>query len=128
MTAKNERVWRTLANPQRRKMLASLRDGPKSTTELFRLLPKLTRFAVIKHIGLLRDAGLIRTKRESNVMEEKDGRNTVYLDRGHLGNRSHGCAHDRSIDCGHQAALGVDHIQCLRRQPRQYRSKGVLRI
>jgi DNA-binding transcriptional ArsR family regulator len=64
MTTNTDRIWRALANPQRRVILAALRDGPKSTSFLVEQFPKMTRFAVIKHIGVLRDVGLIRTKVE----------------------------------------------------------------
>jgi DNA-binding transcriptional ArsR family regulator len=64
LTTQNDHIWRALASPQRRAILAVLRDGPKTTTYLVDQFPSLTRFAVMKHIALLREVGLIRTKEE----------------------------------------------------------------
>ncbi len=57
-------VWKALADKTRREVLDALRDGPRTTTELVELFPKLSRFAVMKHIDVLRDAGLITTRPE----------------------------------------------------------------
>jgi len=62
--ADTDLIWRALASPQRRAILASLRDGPRTTTDLVERFPSQTRFAVMKHITLLRKVGLIRTKEE----------------------------------------------------------------
>jgi DNA-binding transcriptional ArsR family regulator/uncharacterized protein YndB with AHSA1/START domain len=58
------RLWRALASPVRRRMLDKLRDGPKTTTALARAYPKLSRFAVMQHLGVLSDAKLVLIRRE----------------------------------------------------------------
>lgn len=57
-------VWRALSDPTRRDLLDGLRDGPRTTGELAARVPGLTRFAVMKHLGVLKDAGLIIPTRE----------------------------------------------------------------
>jgi DNA-binding transcriptional ArsR family regulator len=59
-----DRVWKALADETRRAILDCLRDGPKKTTEIVERFPGLTRFGVMKHIQVLRDAGLINTREE----------------------------------------------------------------
>ena len=62
MSLDNDTIWRALANPQRRALLKALRGGPQTTTHLVEQLPAMTRFAVMKHISVLRDAGLVLTR------------------------------------------------------------------
>ncbi len=57
-------VWKALSDPTRRTILDLLRRGPKSTTELVDAFPDMTRHAVMKHIDVLRSAGLINTREE----------------------------------------------------------------
>jgi uncharacterized protein YndB with AHSA1/START domain/DNA-binding transcriptional ArsR family regulator len=59
-----ESVFRALADPSRRKLLDLLfeRDG-QTLTELSGNLPAMTRFGVMKHLGLLEEAGLVTTRR-----------------------------------------------------------------
>jgi DNA-binding transcriptional ArsR family regulator len=52
-------VWKALSDPTRRSILDSLRKGPLTTTEIVTLHPDLTRFGVMKHLGVLRGAGLV---------------------------------------------------------------------
>jgi DNA-binding transcriptional ArsR family regulator len=59
-----DRVWKALADETRRAILDYLRNGPKKTTEIVEQFPELTRFGVMKHIQVLRDAGLINTREE----------------------------------------------------------------
>jgi uncharacterized protein YndB with AHSA1/START domain len=54
-----ERVWRALADPTRRAILDLLREGPRTTGELTRAFPQVTRFAVMKHLGVLQQAELV---------------------------------------------------------------------
>jgi DNA-binding transcriptional ArsR family regulator len=54
-----DNVWKALADPTRRSILDSLRKGPLTTTEIVTLHPGLTRFGVMKHLDVLRDAGLV---------------------------------------------------------------------
>jgi len=57
-------VWKALSDNSRRAILDLLRHGPKTTTEIVEALPHLTRFGVMKHIDVLREAGLIHTRDE----------------------------------------------------------------
>lgn len=61
--ATTDAVFAALADPTRRAVLALVgRRGPLSATELATELP-VTRQAVVKHLGLLRDAGLVGATR-----------------------------------------------------------------
>ena len=62
-------VWRALASPWRRRLLDRLRTGPATTGELAAVLPELSRFAVMQHLAVLADAGL--------VLPERRGRDRV---------------------------------------------------
>ena len=64
MTGSLDPVWKALSDPTRRAILDALRDGPRTTTELVELFPALSRFAVMKHMDVLREAGLLRTRAE----------------------------------------------------------------
>jgi uncharacterized protein YndB with AHSA1/START domain len=57
-------VFRALADPNRRVLLDRLfeRDG-QTLGELCEVLPSMTRFGVMKHLGVLEDAALISTRR-----------------------------------------------------------------
>lgn len=57
-------VWKALADPTRRAILDLLHQGPRVTTEIVEAFPHLSRFGVMKHIDVLRDAGLILTREE----------------------------------------------------------------
>ncbi|MEO7651930.1 MAG: metalloregulator ArsR/SmtB family transcription factor [Bryobacteraceae bacterium] len=57
-------VWKALSDPTRRAILDLLREGPRKTTEIVEAFPQLTRFGVMKHIDVLRKAGLIVTREE----------------------------------------------------------------
>ncbi|HVF06370.1 MAG TPA: metalloregulator ArsR/SmtB family transcription factor [Frankiaceae bacterium] len=59
----NDDVWRALADPTRRALLDLLRDGPRTTGALAEAFPGVTRFAVMKHLGVLTDAGLVVVRR-----------------------------------------------------------------
>ncbi len=51
-----------LADPTRRILLLTLARVPgATTTELARAAPRITRWAVMKHLTVLREAGLIQT-------------------------------------------------------------------
>lgn len=62
-------VFGVLANPVRRKLLETLRDGPRSTGELAGLFA-LGRPAVSEHLAVLKSAGLVK--------EEPRGRHRYY--------------------------------------------------
>jgi DNA-binding transcriptional ArsR family regulator len=57
-------VWKALSDKTRRAILDLLRQGPRTTTEIVEAFPHLTRFGVMKHIDVLREAGLINTREE----------------------------------------------------------------
>lgn len=59
-----EDVWKALSDPTRRAILDLLRAGPRTTTEIVDAFTELTRFGVMKHIDVLRKAGLINTREE----------------------------------------------------------------
>jgi DNA-binding transcriptional ArsR family regulator len=58
-----DHVWRALAEPTRRALLDMLRDQPATTGQLVERFPALTRFAVMKHLNVLEDAGLLIVRR-----------------------------------------------------------------
>ncbi|HTJ66346.1 MAG TPA: metalloregulator ArsR/SmtB family transcription factor [Actinospica sp.] len=62
-------VFGALANPVRRRLLESLREGPRSTGDLAGMF-ELGRPAVSEHLAVLRGAGLVR--------EEPRGRHRFY--------------------------------------------------
>ena len=55
--------WRALANPWRRRILELLRDGPRTTGDLAEHLPQVSRYAVMQHLAVLADAGLVLVER-----------------------------------------------------------------
>ena len=57
-------VWKALSDSTRRSILDLLRSGPRTTTQIVEAFPHLTRFGVMKHIDVLRDAGLVHTREE----------------------------------------------------------------
>ena len=59
-----DKVWKALSDPTRRTILDLLRGGPRSTTDIVDAFPDMTRFAVMKHMDVLRDADLIITRSE----------------------------------------------------------------
>ena len=57
-------VWKALSDPTRRAILDRLRDGPRTTTEIVEEFPHLSRFGVMKHLEVLREANLVHTREE----------------------------------------------------------------
>ena len=55
-------LWKALADPTRRLLLDSLRGGPKTTGGLAERA-SISRYGVMKHLGVLVDAGLVRVER-----------------------------------------------------------------
>src|SRR5262249_9471444 len=53
-----------LADETRRTILDFLRSGPKPTTAIVEQFPDLSRFAVMKHLDVLRQAALVVTREE----------------------------------------------------------------
>ena len=71
VVAADDLVFRALADPTRRLLLDRLfeRDG-RTLGELEAEAPTLTRFGVMKHLGVLEEAGLVVTR--------KDGRRKLH--------------------------------------------------
>jgi DNA-binding transcriptional ArsR family regulator len=59
-----DNVWKALADPTRRAVLDMLRLGPRTTGDLAGAFPGLTRYAVMKHLGVLEAAGLLVVRRD----------------------------------------------------------------
>lgn len=57
-------VWKALSDQTRRTILDLLRKGPRTTTEIVNAFPDMTRHAVMKHIDVLRESGLINTRED----------------------------------------------------------------
>jgi len=57
-----DRVWKALSDPTRRTILDVLRDRPRTTTEIVERFSKLSRFGVMKHLEVLRQAQLVSTR------------------------------------------------------------------
>lgn len=64
MKLDSDDVWRALASPYRRKILDLLREEPKTTGEITRSLHELSRFAVMQHLGVLEESGLVLFRKE----------------------------------------------------------------
>lgn len=60
----HDAVWKALADPTRREILDLLREGPRQTTEIVERFPQLSRFGVMKHLDVLREANLVKTRSE----------------------------------------------------------------
>jgi DNA-binding transcriptional ArsR family regulator len=58
-------VWKALSDSTRRSILDLLRQGPRTTTQIVEAFPHLSRFGVMKHIEVLREANLIHTREQS---------------------------------------------------------------
>lgn len=70
MTAVHDTLFRTLADPTRRAIFERLcRDG-EQTVGALTARAKVSQPAVSKHLGILKDAGLVR--------DRQDGRHTHY--------------------------------------------------
>jgi len=57
-------IWKALSDRTRREILDTLRDGPRQTTEIVEQFPDLSRFGVMKHLEVLREVGLVKTRSE----------------------------------------------------------------
>jgi DNA-binding transcriptional ArsR family regulator len=64
MTEDLDKIWKALADETRRSILDMLRTGPRTTTEIVDQFPNLSRFAVMKHLDVLRQAALVLTREE----------------------------------------------------------------
>src|SRR3954469_17663236 len=59
-----DRVFKALADSTRRRMLDLLAAKTYTTGELAEAFPELSRFAVMKHLGVLEKAGLLVVTRD----------------------------------------------------------------
>jgi DNA-binding transcriptional ArsR family regulator len=64
MTQDLDQIWKALADETRRTILDFLRKGPRTTTEIVGQFPDLSRFAVMKHLDVLRQAALVLTRED----------------------------------------------------------------
>ena len=55
-------VWKALSDPTRRAILDFLRNRTRTTTEIVEAFPRLSRFGVMKHLDVLRQAQLVHTR------------------------------------------------------------------
>jgi DNA-binding transcriptional ArsR family regulator len=60
-------VWKALSDPTRRAILDLLRERPLTTTELVDAFPQMTRFGVMKHLDVLREADLVQTRESGRL-------------------------------------------------------------
>jgi len=58
----DEAVWKALGDKSRRRILDLLREAPQSTGRICGHF-RMTRFAVMKHLGVLERAGLVIVRR-----------------------------------------------------------------
>jgi DNA-binding transcriptional ArsR family regulator len=56
-------VWRALAEPQRRRIVALVRDGERPAGDIAEQFD-ITHQAVSQHLRVLKDAGILRERRE----------------------------------------------------------------
>lgn len=57
-------IWKALADPTRRSILSMLQKSPLTTGEISDRIDDLSRYAVMKHLGILENAQLINTRKE----------------------------------------------------------------
>ena len=61
-----DEVWKALADPTRRRLLDLLKDRPQTTGDLCARFD-MSRYVVMKHLGILEAAGLIIVRREGRT-------------------------------------------------------------
>lgn len=59
----DDRVFKALASPVRRRMLDALREAPRTTGELCGTVPELDRTTVLQHLRVLEQAELVTGRR-----------------------------------------------------------------
>lgn len=62
--AKDDLVFKALSNADRRKMLDSIRESPKTTGDMCDAIPRLDRCTVMLHLKVLEAADLIIAKKK----------------------------------------------------------------
>lgn len=58
-----QQIWHALADPTRRSLLDRLAEGPCTTSDLCDGAP-MSRFGIMKHLGILEEAGLVIARRQ----------------------------------------------------------------
>jgi DNA-binding transcriptional ArsR family regulator len=59
-------LWQALADPTRRHLIDRLASGPRTTSQLCEGMP-MSRFGVMKHLGILERAGLVIARRHGRL-------------------------------------------------------------
>ena len=62
--SKDDRVFKALAHPLRRRLLDAMKEGPRTTGALCDVFGDLDRCTVMQHIRVLVDADLVIVRRE----------------------------------------------------------------
>src|SRR5436190_12125904 len=62
MNQTSQSTWKALADPVRREILDLLREEARTTGDICDAFPQLTRFGVLNHMAVLREAGLLRVE------------------------------------------------------------------
>jgi len=57
-------TWKALSDPTRRALLDAVKDGARTTGQLVEAVPGMSRFGVMKHLGVLEAAGLMISRKE----------------------------------------------------------------
>lgn len=57
-------IWKALSDPTRRGILDELKTGPRTVGQLAERFPRITRFAVMKHLNVLEEARLVATLKD----------------------------------------------------------------
>lgn len=61
---RDDRVFKALANADRRTILDLLKEGPRITAEIAKSMPHLDRTTVMQHLRVLERAGLVISRKE----------------------------------------------------------------
>ena len=62
--AENDKVYKALAAPLRRRILDALKDQPRTTGDLCARFAGIDRCTVMQHLKVLEEAGLVVARRE----------------------------------------------------------------
>jgi len=66
-TESDDRIFRALASPHRRRIMDLLREEPQTTGALVARMPDLGRCAVMQHLGVLEAAGIVVVRRQGRL-------------------------------------------------------------
>ncbi len=64
-------IFKALSDPTRRQILDILRKSPRRTTDLVESFPHLSRFAVLKHLEVLKDTHLVIATRNGRAVTNR---------------------------------------------------------